>query len=103
VIQFPSFTPTGVNKDNPCLATTLNRAWKVWMEDGMPYVVKDSKNPKNSDRYEDLKQGGISPGAAIIKTRDEKTGEEKYNCLYGVEAKDCPKIGKVTRTFWERQ
>jgi type IV pilus assembly protein PilY1 len=104
VIQFPSFTPTGVNKDNPCLATTLNRAWQVYLENGMPYVVKDANKPTAQDRYTDLKQGGIAPGTAIIMTQDEdgKKGREPI-CLNGVEAKSCPKIGDVTRTFWERQ
>jgi hypothetical protein len=106
VIQFPSFTPTGVNKDNPCLAVTLNRAWQVWLDSGLPYVVKDAAKPQASERYTDLKQGGIAPGTAIIMTEEtDKDGKKKRDpiCLNGVEAKKCPNIGSVTRTFWERQ
>jgi type IV pilus assembly protein PilY1 len=106
VIQFPSFTPTGVNKDNPCLAVTLNRAWQVWLDSGLPYVVKDAAKPLASERYTDLKQGGIAPGTAIIMTEEtDKDGKKKRDpiCLNGVEAKKCPNIGSVTRTFWERQ
>jgi len=99
-------TPTGVNKDNPCLAVTLNRAWQVWLDSGLPYVVKDAAKPEASERYTDLKQGGIAPGTAIIMTEEtDKDGKNKRDpiCLNGVEAKKCPNIGSVTRTFWERQ
>ena len=103
VIMFPSFTPTGVNATNPCLAVTLNRAWQVYLDSGLPYVVKDAANPKAEERYTDLKQGGIAPGTAIIMTQDPDKKSRDPICLNGVEAKNCPKVGSVTRTFWERQ
>ena len=103
VIQFPSFTPTGVNKDNPCLATTLNRAWQVYIDSGLPYVVADATKPKAEERYTQLMQGGIAPGTAIIMTEDKDKKSRDPICLNGVEARNCPKVGSVTRTFWERQ
>ncbi len=103
VIQFPSFTPTGVNAVNPCLATTLNRAWQVWLDSGLPYVVKDATKPTAPERYTELKQGGIAPGTAIIMTQDASKKSRDPICLNGVEAKKCPTIGSVTRTYWERQ
>ena len=106
VIFFPTFTPTGVDPRNPCLATTLNRSWAVYLDSARPYGIQDSALPANdprrtddpTDRYDSLVQGGIAPGTAIIQTPDDKTV-----CLNGVEAKKCVSIGDVTRTFWERR
>jgi Tfp pilus tip-associated adhesin PilY1 len=71
VIFFPTFTPTGANPDNPCLASTLNRTWAVYLDSGMPFGLRDSQDPDSgngggangdpSDRYSDDKQGGIAP------------------------------------------
>jgi type IV pilus assembly protein PilY1 len=104
VIFFPTFTPVGADKDNPCLAATLNRSWAVYLDSGRPYVIKDTPKPGDPpvpddprDRFEDLVQGGIAPGTAIIQTPENKTV-----CLSGVEAQKCVSIGDVTRSFWER-
>jgi hypothetical protein len=106
VIFFPTFTPTGVDPTNPCLPTTLNRSWAVYVDSARPYGIQDSPLPPGdprrtddpTDRYDNLVQGGIAPGTAIIQTPDNKTV-----CLNGVEAKKCVNIGDVTRTFWERR
>jgi type IV pilus assembly protein PilY1 len=106
VIFFPTFTPTGVDPRNPCLATTLNRSYAVYVDSARPYGIQDSTLPPGDprrtddpyDRFDTLVQGGIAPGTAIIQTPDDKT-----ICLNGVEAKKCVSIGDVTRTFWERR
>jgi type IV pilus assembly protein PilY1 len=106
VIFFPSFTPTGVDKDNPCLRTTLNRTYAVYLDSAKPFGLRDGAKPGDPprtddprDRFNELDQGGIAPGMAIIQTPDNKT-----LCLEGVEALGrCVNIGDVTRTFWERR
>jgi len=106
VIFFPTFTPIGVDPKNPCLPATLNRSWAVYLDSARPYGIQDSSLPPGdpkrtddpTDRYDNLVQGGIAPGTAIIQTPDNKTV-----CLNGVEAKKCVNIGDVTRTFWERR
>jgi len=106
VIFFPTFTPTGANVDNPCLATTLNRTWAVYLDSAMPFGLRDNEDPDGdgggetgdpTDRYLDDKQGGIAPGTSIVQT------EGKTVCLKGVATHKCVNIGDVTRTFWERR
>jgi Tfp pilus tip-associated adhesin PilY1 len=106
VIFFPTFTPTGANPDNPCLASTLNRTWAVYLDSAMPFGLRDNEDPDGdgggetgdpTDRYTDDKQGGIAPGTSIVQT------EGKTVCLKGVATHKCVDIGDVTRTFWERR
>jgi len=106
VIFFPTFTPTGADPDNPCLATTLNRTWAVYLDSARPYGLQDTEAPgydpdeatdDPSDRYENSGMGGIAPSTSIVQD------EGRTVCLKGVAVHKCVSIGDVTRTFWERR
>ncbi len=106
VIFFPTFTPTGADPDNPCLAKTLNRTWAVYLDSAKPFGWTTGEVPEGeegedrndpSDRYIADAQGGIAPGTSIVQT------EGRTICLKGVATHKCADIGDVTRTFWERR
>ncbi len=110
VIFFPTFTPTGVDPDNPCLAATLNRTWAVYLDSARPFGLRDamdtdgdgdiddeSNTDDADDRYTNDPQGGIAPGTSIVQTDGQTI------CLKGVATHKCVEIGDVTRTFWERR
>jgi len=106
VIFFPTFTPTGVNEDNPCLPAMLNRTWAVYLDSARPFGLRDSEDPDAgtpedvddpTDRYMTDAQGGIAPGTSIVQN------DGKTICLKGVATHKCVNIGDVTRTFWERR
>ncbi|HEX5161618.1 MAG TPA: hypothetical protein VFV88_07835 [Steroidobacteraceae bacterium] len=107
VIFFPTFTPTGVDDDNPCLPTMLNRTWAVYLDSARPFGLRDAEDPDAegtpdnvddpSDRYIRDAQGGIAPGTSVVQTGG------KTVCLKGVATHKCVDIGDVTRTYWERR
>ena len=49
VIFFPTFTPVNQGT-NPCLATTLNRTWAVYLDSARPFGLLDGQNPWNGWR-----------------------------------------------------
>jgi type IV pilus assembly protein PilY1 len=106
VIFFPTFTPRGSDSKNPCLPQTLNRTYAVYLDSAKPFGLRDAKKPGDppetdspDDRYLELKQGGIAPGMALVKTPEGKT-----LCLEGVESLGrCVDIGDVVRTYWEHR
>jgi type IV pilus assembly protein PilY1 len=111
VIFFPTFTPTGVDPDNPCLAATLNRTWAVYLESARPFGLRDGENNTDdpSDRYLNDTQGGIAPGTAVIMDPhnddddDDDDEDDGPICLKGVATHKCVDVGDVTRTVWERR
>ncbi len=111
VIFFPTFTPVGANPSNPCLAATLNRTWAVYLDSARPFGLLDGQNPGTGggtggwasdprSRYKNNPLDGIAPGTAVIMGGGSNGAPV---CLVGANSHKCPKVGGVTRTFWERR
>lgn len=108
VIFFPTFTPTGVSEDDPCLPATLNRTWAVYLDSARPFGLLDGQNPGTGNeaggwardprsRFERNFLEGIAPGSAVIMADDQPV------CLSAGSQHKCPAVGGVERTFWERR
>jgi type IV pilus assembly protein PilY1 len=114
VIFFPTFTPVNQGS-NPCLATTLNRTWAVYLDSARPFGLLDGQNPGTGggtggwasdprSRYKVNNLDGIAPGTAVIMGGNcTATGTCEAVCLVGANSHKCPKVGGITRTFWERR
>jgi len=114
VIFFPTFTPVNQGT-NPCLATTLNRTWAVYLDSARPFGLLDGQNPGTGggaggwasdprSRFKVNLLDGIAPGTAVIMGGNcSATGTCKPVCLTAGSAHKCPDVGGITRTFWERR
>jgi type IV pilus assembly protein PilY1 len=118
VIFFPTFTPIGTNATNPCLAATLNRTWAVYLDSARPFGMRDGQNPGTGgetggwardprSRFTDNPLDGIAPGTAVIMSGGGSTANCPQGdcavCLVGATSHKCPKVGGLTRTYWERR
>ncbi len=118
VIFFPTFTPTGVDPDNPCLAATLNRTWAVFLDSARPFGLRDGADTGMAmamieetvsngmaahdpdDRFINDAQGGIASrvttSAVWLRCCGNWYSDGETICLKGVATHKCADIGDVT-------
>lgn len=117
VIFFPTFTPVGLSDADPCLAATRNRTWAVYIDSARPFGLLDGQDPGTGgeeggwandprSRWSLNPLDGIAPGTAVIMGAGgncTEGGSCEPVCLVGASTHKCPKVGGITRTFWERR
>ncbi len=104
VIFFPTYSPTVVDDKNPCLPTSINRAYAVYAANGRPFTRwgEGTAPLTASDRYTETTKHGIAPAISIFQNPDNPNG--MGICQTGAMVlKRCVKFGSAIRSYWEHK